>query len=126
MIKLFGISLAISLIVGCTIVPTIINDKSPSFDSSTPKQYSDKNSGFIGFDDNGDGILTLNAVNKYNNLIEIYGPTYKKERGISLNKNDGISDFVDIYGNNLFKIQKQYLSYFIELNQWQKSKKKTN
>jgi hypothetical protein len=106
---------------GCTIVPkpTYILNTAPSFDASTPAdQPTDQNSGFIGFLQNGNGIITQNAVNRYNNLIERYSDMVLKETGYKIIKNSGI---LPIEGNNvLFEIDKQHLFYFIIMNQWNK------
>jgi hypothetical protein len=111
---------------GCTIAPKPIKDDIASFDSSTPPQYSNQNSGFLGFTDDGFGIITVNAKNKYNNLIELYKDVFFKEMGVKLVNNFGIKHHVDKYNNKLYAISPQALEYFIILNQWIKSGKETN
>jgi len=105
----------------CTVVPkpTYIVNTLPSFDASTPKEeLNNQNSGFIGFLQNGNGIITQNAVNRYNNLIERYSSILLKDTGYKIEKNSGI---LPIEGNNkLFEIDKQHLFYFIIMNQWNK------
>lgn len=105
----------------CTVVPkpVFITGTSPSFDSSTPAESGTvQNSGFIGFLQNGNGIITLNAVARYNNLIEGYGKTVLNDTGYKIEKNSGI--FPIGSNNTLFEIDKQHLFYFILMNQWNK------
>jgi hypothetical protein len=105
----------------CTVVPkpTYIINSLPSFDASTPvDQPTNQNSGFIGFLQNGNGIITQNAVDRYNNLIERYDEMLLKDTGYKIQKNSGI---LPIEGNNkLFEMDKQHLFYFIIMNQWNK------
>ena len=107
--------------VGCTVVPKpdFIINTTPSFDSSTPvSSGTTQNSGFIGFLQNGNGIITSNAVVRYNNLIEGYQKALLNDTGYKIEKNSGIFPV----GNNnmLFEIDKQHLFYFILMNQWNK------
>lgn len=105
----------------CTVVPkpTYIINTQPSFDASTPKEEpTNQNSGFIGFLQNGNGIITQNAVDRYNNLINRYATMVLKDTGYKIEKDSGI---FPIEGNNkLFEIDKQHLFYFIIMNQWNK------
>lgn len=109
------------LLAACTVVPKpyYIIDSTPSFDSSTPAKYELKqNSGFIGFLQNGNGIVTENAVKRYNNLINEYGDNLLDDTGYKIEKNSGI---LPIQGdNNLYEIDQQHLFYFILMNQWNK------
>lgn len=112
---------------GCTVIPKQVKDNVPAFDSSTPKtETNQQNSGFLGFDANGDGVITSNAKNKYNNLIMLYQKSFFNERGIQLEKDYGISDYTDDKGNKLFKITKESLTHFIVLNDWLRNKKPTD
>ncbi len=109
---------------GCTIVPkpSYIVDTAPSFDSSTPTKYvSKQNSGFIGFLDNGNGIITSNAVTRYNNLVARFDDAIKNETGAVIEKNSGISPIGE--DNMLYEIDAQHLYYFILMNQWSKQNK---
>ena len=109
---------------GCTIIPKKTKDNIAAFDNSSPPQYPNKqNGGFLGFNTDGKGILTINAHIKYNNLIDLYKNTFYKEKGVKLEKEAGITPFVDNFGNNLYLIDEQYLTYFVVLNQWLKSGK---
>ena len=105
----------------CTIVPKpdYIIGTQPSFDSSTPAKYELKqNSGFVGFLQNGNGIITENAVQRYNNLIEKYNQRLLDDSGYKIEKNSGI---LPIEGDNkIYEINQQHLYYFIIMNQWNK------
>lgn len=109
------------LSIGCTIVPKphYILGTTPSFDSSTPAKFEVKqNSGFIGFLQNGNGIITENAVKRYNNLINEYGNKLLDDTGYKIEKNSGI---LPIQGdNNIYEIDQQHLFYFTIMNQWNK------
>jgi hypothetical protein len=110
--------------IGCTIVPKpdYIIGTTPSFDSSTPQKYELKqNSGFIGFLQNGNGIITENAVSRYNNLINEYGAKLLDDTGYKIEKNSGI---MPIEGDNkIYEIDQQHLYYFIIMNQWNKQQR---
>lgn len=110
---------------GCTIKPNIVKDNVSAFDNSTPKEYkkNNPNGGFLGFNTEGKGILTQNARAKYNNLIEMYKNSFFKEKAVKLEKDYGIEPFTDNFGNNLYLINEESLTYFIILNQWLKSNK---
>lgn len=115
------------LFSGCTVVPKpiyIVNTQ-PSFDASTPTtEQNNQNSGFIGFLKNGNGIITQNALDRYNNLIEKYSKMVLDETGYKIEKSSGISP---ISGNNkLYEIDKQHLFYFIIMNQWNKQDRINN
>ena len=121
LIILFLASITVS---SCTVIPKpeyIVNTVS-SFDASTPSKYqSQQNSGFIGFLANGNGILTTNAIIRYNNLIGEYSDMVLKDTGYKLEKNSGITP---INGDNsLYEIDQQHLYYFILMNQWNKQKR---
>ena len=122
----FLILILCALTASCTVVPKpvyIVNTQ-PSFDSSTPKTEStNQNSGFIGFLKNGNSIITQNAVNRYNNLVDKYQKNVLDETGYKIEKNSGI---FPIEGNNMiFEIDKQHLFYFIIMNQWNKQDRST-
>jgi hypothetical protein len=112
---------------GCTVIPKpiyIVNTQ-PSFDSSTPTtEQTNQNSGFIGFLKNGNGIITQNALDRYNNLIDKFSQMVLNETGYKIKKDSGISP---IQGNNkLYEIDKQHLFYFIIMNQWNKQDRINN
>jgi hypothetical protein len=68
------IALAVMLFVfGCasTVVPGEIKASVASWDGST------QNSGLVGFDAQGNGIITLHADGRYYTLVAMYGPYFK-------------------------------------------------
>ena len=95
------------LIIGCTVTPKIVKDSTPSFDGAT------QNSGFIGFDDRGYGIITENARNRYNGLITVYGkkftPPLVLDAGLTLTS------------SNTYLIDPQHDVYGRTMNRWKKS-----
>jgi len=109
-------------LVSCaTITPNKIEDSTASYDASTPSQYNQDNGGLIALLDNG-AVITSQAKNRYNKLIEMYKVKFKKEKAIELIENAGIQPYKDRYGNNLFLIDNEHLVYFGVLNSWLKEK----
>lgn len=117
---------AILLLSSCsTVTPDVIKDNQSSYDSSTPKQYDSKNSGIIGFvtgdkEETTGAIVTSGFRNKYNNLIGAYSWQLYDSEKIKVKPDEGIEYYKDIYGNDLFIIQSQYLAYFLKMNRWKK------
>lgn len=103
-----------------TVTPDKVQDKTASFDSTTPQQYDSMNSGVIGFGPDGKGILTGNGVERYNNLIKDYKLQLRAAKGVDIKENDGITEFLDKYGNLLYYIDQQHLVYFGILNSWRR------
>jgi len=109
------------LLASCTtITPDKVIDNTASFDSTTPTNYDNYNSGIIGFTEDGSGIITSFGVERYNNLIKQYKIRFKAFKGVELKENDGILNYVDKHGNVLFKIDAQHFIYFGVLNSWRK------
>lgn len=109
------------LLAGCaTVTPDKVKDNTASFDSTTPANYDNYNSGIIGFTEDGSGILTSFGVQRYNNLIKDYKIRFKVNKGVELNENAGISDYVDKNKNVLAKIDSQHFVYYGILNSWRK------
>lgn len=98
------------MITGCTttITPKPVTDNTASFDGNT------QNSGFIGFDSAGAGILTPGGRDRYNELIEKYGVKFMPE----LNKDAGITESGSVY-----LIDAEHLVYFMTMNAWRKEGK---
>ena len=121
--KRFASVLALNfLFVGCaTVTPDKIQDNTASYDASTPSQYSQDNGGLIAILDNG-AVITNQARDRYNKLIEMYKIKIKKEKAIELIENAGIQPYKDRYGNNLFLIDNEHLVYFGVMNSWLKEK----
>ena len=111
---------------GCTIFPDTVDDDSASYEASTPSQYDNKNGGFLFFADNGNGVITDNARKRYNKLIDDYKNQFEEEKGVELKEDAGIKSHTDQYGNKVWEIDKQHLTYFALLNQWRKAKRKTD
>lgn len=120
--KLFAsFCLSSFLLVGCaTVTPDKVKDDTPSFDSTTPVNYDNLNSGIVGFTADGYGILTNFGVQRYNSLIKDYKIRFKNVKGVELKENDGISEYVDQYKNVLSKIDQQHFIYYGILNSWRK------
>ena len=125
MLKKFAIfSLSSLLLCSCTTVtPDKIKDEVASYDATTPSQYDIQNSGFIGFMDDGRGILTAFGVLRYNTLVKAYKIKFKSYKGVEINENDGIDEFTDKFNNKLFVIDQQHLVYYAILNSWRKESK---
>ena len=110
------------LLVGCaTVTPDKIQDFTASYDSSTPSQYNQDNGGVVALLDNG-AVITSQAKDRYNKLIEMYKVKFKKEKAIELVEGAGIQPYKDRYGNNLFLIDNEHLVYFGVMNSWLKEK----
>jgi hypothetical protein len=125
MLKKFAICLASSfLIAGCTTVtPDKIQDEVASYDASTPTGYDVQNSGFIGFTDDGKGLVTAFGVVRYNTLVKAYRIKFKTYKGVDLEENSGITEFSDKLGNKLYIMDQQHLVYYAILNSWRKEGK---
>jgi hypothetical protein len=118
--------LAILFLEGCgTVTPNPIEDNMPTYDSSTPRQYDQLNSGLLFYTTNDRGetdgaIITKNARDRYNNLISSYALQIYDEEKVTLLKDAGIWYYQDKYGNELYKIENQYLAFFMKMNRWKK------
>jgi len=122
-LKKFANVLALNFIlVSCaTVTPDKIQDDVASFDSSTPTNYNKDNGGLIALLDNG-AVITSQAKDRYNKLIEMYKIKFKKEKAIELVNDAGVQPYKDRYGNNLFLIDNEHLVYFGVMNSWLKEK----
>lgn len=94
------------MLCGCTVTPVRVVDRAPSFDGGV------RNSGFIGYDSAGNGILTPHARDRYNGLAEKYGKRFIPPT----NPNDGITPTP----TNTFLIDPEHLVKFGEMNLWRK------
>ena len=111
-----------SLLIGCaTVTPNKIEDDKSSYDATTPKQYQKDNGGLISFIGD-DALITSQARDRYNNLIEMYKIKFKKEKAIELKQNSGIKPYKDNFNNDLYLIDSEHLVYFGVLNSWLKEK----
>ena len=110
------------LLVGCaTVTPNKIEDDKSSYDATTPKQYDKDNGGLISFVGD-DALITSQARERYNNLIEMYKIKFKKEKAIELKTDSGIKSYKDNFSNQLYLIDSEHLVYFGVLNSWLKEK----
>ena len=110
------------LIIGCaTVTPNKIQDDKSSYDATTPKQYDKDNGGLISFIGD-DALITKQARDRYNNLIEMYKIKFKKEKAIELKTDSGIKPYKDNFNNELYVIDSEHLVYFGVLNSWLKEK----
>src|SRR3990167_2639446 len=99
----------ILLLMSCMVLPKIVKPASISWDGNV------QNSGFVMFMTNYSGLITSNAVFRYNSLIEKYG----REFNPPLSINDGIYS-TNWNGTNLFVINPQALTHFVQMNHWKK------
>ena len=110
------------LLVGCaTVTPNKIEDDKSSYDATTPKQYQKDNGGLISFIGD-DALITKQARDRYNNLVEMYKIKFKKEKAIELKIDSGIKPYKDNFNNELYLIDSEHLVYFGVLNSWLKEK----
>ena len=109
------------LISCATVTPNKIEDSTASYDASTPSQYNQDNGGVIALLDNG-AVITIQAKDRYNKLIEMYKIKFKKEKAIELVNDSGVKPYKDRYGNELFLIDNEHLVYFGVMNSWLKEK----
>ena len=110
------------LLIGCaTVTPNKIQDDKSSYDATTPKQYDKDNGGLISFIGD-DALITNQARDRYNNLIEMYKIKFKKQKAIELKQDSGIKPYKDNFNNNLYLIDSEHLVYFGVLNSWLKEK----
>ena len=125
MLRKFAIfSLSSLLLVSCTTVtPDKVRDEIASYDASTPSGYDVQNSGFIGFLDDGRGIITPFGLLRYNTLVKTYKIRFKSFKGVDLYENDGITEYTDNKKNKLYIIDQQHLVYYAVLNSWRKDGK---
>lgn len=121
--KKFASVLVLNLfLVGCaTVTPNKIEDDKSSYDATTPKQYQKDNGGLISFIGD-DALITPQARERYNNLINMYKVKFKKEKAIQLKEDSGIKSYKDNFGNELYLIDSEHLVYFGILNSWLKEK----
>ena len=121
----FAIFLASCMLVlqpGCigklfTHTPDPVVDSVWAIDSSTPDQYDAHLGGFIGFV--GDkGLITSGLRLKYNALISLYNKQFFQVKAVQLARDDGVEEYTDEHGNELFLIDEEHLVYFIILKKW--------
>lgn len=112
------------LFTACTTVtPDKVKDEIASYDASTPTGYDVQNSGFIGFLDDGRGLITPFGLVRYNTLLKMYKVRFESFKGVRLEENAGITEYTNNKGDKLFIIDQQHLVYYAILNSWRKEGK---
>lgn len=112
------------LLAACTTVtPDKVKDEIASYDASTPTGHDVQNSGFIGFLDDGRGLITSFGLVRYNTLIKMYRLRFESYKGVRLEENSGITEYTNNNGDKLFIIDQQHLVYYAILNSWRKEGK---
>lgn len=101
--------LQLSLFQGCTttITPDPVVSSQPSFDNG------EQNSGFLKFNEDGSGVITPHARDRYNALINIYGTSFL----IPITKDAGLIRQED----GTYIIIAESLVKFATMNRWYKS-----
>lgn len=96
------------LLCGCagTITPRIVQSSQASWDGNQ------QNSGLIGFDAVGNGILTLRAELRYQALVSDYGYRFKPP----IQSADGLI----LTTTNTWLIDAEHLEKFATMNRWRK------
>lgn len=100
-----------------------MKDEIASYDASTPSGYDVQNSGFIGFLDDGRGLITPFGLIRYNTLVKMYKLRFESYKGVRLEENSGITEYTNNKGDKLFIIDQQHLVYYAILNSWRKEGK---
>jgi hypothetical protein len=95
-----------AVFTGCTVTPEQPREAGPAW------SVSGRNSGFIGFDEAGNGILDAWAVARYNGLAERYGQTFLPE----VLPGDGIED----RGDQTWTITPWHLMRFYDMVRMQR------
>lgn len=115
------------LALGCSsiVTPKIVRDQTASFDGNIA------NSGFLKFNDDGSGLITARARDRYNALIERYGgrfdPPLKKDAGVRAaaegqDAHQGGQDGREtLEGRATYVIDAEHLVKFATMNRWKKS-----
>lgn len=108
------ISLALACMVGgcftgCagTSHPHAVQSSVASFDENA------QNSGFLGFDKDGSGIITAHAHARYVALIADYGYKFKPPLNVGL-------DGTTLTATNTFTIDRGHLAQFMTMQRWKK------
>lgn len=89
---------------GCTVRPKVVRNSQASFDGN------EQNSGLIGYDSQGNGIITHHARDRYNALIDEYGPLFKPP----VNRDGGLV----ATSTNTYLLDGEHLFIFATMNRW--------
>lgn len=90
-----------------TVTPKIVRDSTASFDGNA------QNSGFLGYTEDGYGVITEKARKRYNALIKTYGKRYP----VTLKPDAGLKAFT----NGTWLIDNEHDVKATEMNLWRKS-----
>ncbi len=106
-------SALLAVCLGCasTVAPQAPKDSVASFDGNA------QNSGFIGFDSAGNGILTVHGYQRYFDLVGSYGFLFSPK--LDCYRNDDLQKT----STNTYLIDAQHLTYFATMNRWRKEGK---
>lgn len=96
---------------GCapTIAPKAAHDSAPTYDGTQ------RNSGFLGFDSHGNGIITPRAFQRYQGLLSEYRAAFTPALGTN--------DWPIATATNTYVITPQELTYFATMSRWKKGRK---
>lgn len=94
-------------LAGCTITPSLVSTEEISFDGNY------KNSGLLSFAPDGSGVITSNALARYNGLILRYGTNFIP----NLTTNTGVRTT----SSNAFLLDAEHLIKFGTMNQWRRN-----
>ena len=103
-------SLLVMILVSCTVAPKVLKRDTASFDGGS------QNSGLVMFLPDGSGLLTTNAANRYNFLINIY----KSKFIPPIYQNYGLT-YTNIQNTNYYIISAEALVKFGQMNHWKRS-----
>lgn len=97
---------------GCTVIPRHVSASQPSFDGGR------QDSGFVGFDKDGNGIITGTARNRYNALVKLYGAKFL----VPLSEDDGIKPGPVIETRQTWLIDPEHLVKFQTMARWHRER----
>lgn len=117
-----------------TITSDPVESKVAAVDTSTPEQYQLNDNGWLGYHDQKGwvvkgqktvgivfGVVTEKKRVEFNGLIDKYHIQYKSEMpGVWLMPDDGLTPWIDEYGNHLWAVDKTFLGYYWDLEQWKR------
>lgn len=102
------------LLCGCTIIPEKVDRHEISFDGNM------QNAGFIGFSDDGQGIISNQARERFNALAALYGQRFLP----ALHEGDGISVAPSVNERAAYYITKDSLRKFQTMTRWRREENK--
>lgn len=96
-----------------TVRPKPITDKVASWDGNQ------QNSGFLRFNEDGSGLISARARERYDRLIEQFGNRFQ----VPVRAGEGITPGPVLNGEPTFSLDAQHLVQFIQMNRWWKEQK---